>query len=220
MASLDEVKRALAGERAALEALIRELSPVVHARVATALWRRGHGSRQELEDLTQEVLMLLFTGKERGLAGWEPERGLSLAAFAGLVAQRLVCSILRSRGRSPFSQEPADPATLDVALSATHVQPQPEGPVAARELLGLLFERLQVELSPKGLEMFYRLYVWQQEPELIAEETGAKLEAIYQWRTRLKKEVARLELSLMGPGRPLALVKDGPHNRSKSDVTS
>jgi len=44
--------------------------------------------------------------------------------------------------------------------------------------------------------MFYRLYVWQQEPERIATETGTKLDAIYQWRSRLKKEVAELEASL------------------------
>ena len=44
--------------------------------------------------------------------------------------------------------------------------------------------------------MFYRLYVWQEEPELVARETGSKLEAVYQWRSRLKKEVTELEAKL------------------------
>lgn len=197
MASLEHVKRALGGERAAIEALVRELSPVVQARVATTLWRRGRASRQELEDLTQEVLMEIFAGDGRVLARWEPERGLSLASFVGLVAQRLVFSALRSRRRNPFTQEPTDPGTIEASASSSRMHPPPEEPIAAREFLELLFERLHADLSPKGLEMFYRLYVWQEEPEQIARETGSKVEAIYQWRSRLKKEVAELEASLL-----------------------
>jgi RNA polymerase sigma-70 factor, ECF subfamily len=197
MASLEDVKRALGGERVAIDELVRELSPVIQARVATALWRRGRSSRQELEDITQEVLMELFTGEARVLAHWQPERGLSLASFVGLVAQRLVFSLLRSRRRSPFTQEPTDPSSIEASAPSSRLQPTPEGPLAARELLELLFERLHADLSPKGLEMFYRLYVWQEEPEHIARETGSKLEAIYQWRSRLKKEVSELETSLL-----------------------
>jgi DNA-directed RNA polymerase specialized sigma24 family protein len=198
MASLEHVRRALGGERMAIEALVRELSPVVQARVATALWRRGRASRQELEDLTQEVLMEIFTGDGRVLARWEPERGLSLASFVGLVAQRLVFSLLRSRKRSPFTQEPTDPGTIEASAGSSRMHPPPEDPVAAREFLELLLEGLHAALSPKGLEMFYRLYVWQEEPEHIARETGSTIEAIYQWRSRLKKEVAELEHSLLG----------------------
>ena len=197
MASPEDVRRALRGERVAIEELVRELSPVVQTRVATALWRRGRASRQELEDLTQEVLMELFTGDGRVLARWEPERGLSLASFVGLVAQRMVFSVLRSRRRSPFTQEPTDPGTMDATPSSSRMQPTPEDPFAAREFLELLFERLHAELSPKALEMFYRLYVWQEEPLQIARETGSKLDAIYQWRSRLKKEVSELETSLL-----------------------
>jgi DNA-directed RNA polymerase specialized sigma24 family protein len=197
MPSQELVKRALAGERAAIEALVVELSPVVQARVAAALYRCGHSSRQELEDLTQEILMDLFTGEGRVLSSWDPERGLSLASFVGLVAQRQVYSRLRSRRRSPFTQRPTDPSAIDASLTASEPAHAPEEPLAAREMLRLLFARLHAELSPKALEMFYRLYVWQQEPELIAHETGSKLDAIYQWRSRLKKEVLELETSLL-----------------------
>ncbi len=210
MASQALVKRALAGDRAAIEALVVELSPVVQARVGAALFRCGRSSRQELEDLTQEILMDLFTGDGRVLASWEPERGLSLASFVGLVAQRQVYSRLRSRRQSPFTQEPTDPSALEASLSASAPAHTAEEPFAAREMLRLLFARLHAELSPKALEMFYRLYVWQQEPERIANETGTKLDAIYQWRSRLKKEVAELEASLSqtrGPTHPLVLLR-------------
>lgn len=221
MASQDQVRRALGGERAAIEALVRELSPVVQARVATALWRRGHASRQELDDLTQEVLMELFTGEGRALASWEPERGLPLPAFVGLVTQRRVSSLLRSRRRSPFTHEVLDPASVDLAETADSAQPNPEAPVAARELLRLLLEGLHAQLSSKGLEMFYRLYVWQQEPELVAQETGSKLDAVYQWRSRLKKEVAELETTLLHRRAPAStLVHQRPGSPRKPDATS
>jgi DNA-directed RNA polymerase specialized sigma24 family protein len=221
MASLEHVQRALGGERMAIEALVRELSPVVQARVATALWRRGRASRQELEDLTQEVLMEIFTGDGRVLARWEPERGLSLASFVGLVAQRLVFSLLRSRKRSPFTQEPTDPGTIEASAGSSRMHPAPEGPVAAREFLELLLERLHEALSTKGLEMFYRLYVWQEEPEHIARETGSTVEAVYQWRSRLKKEVAELQNSLLGqPGTSQSLPLYPAGRMSKSNASS
>ncbi|HET9930174.1 MAG TPA: hypothetical protein VFQ35_05795, partial [Polyangiaceae bacterium] len=75
------------------------------------------------------------------------------------------------------------------------------------------------DLSPKALEMFYRLYVWQEEPEVVARETGSKLEAIYQWRSRLKKEVSQLELKLSAPPAP-GLHLRGPSNLSKSNASS
>jgi DNA-directed RNA polymerase specialized sigma24 family protein len=221
MASQDQVRRALGGERAALDELVRELRPVVQARVATALWRRGRASRQELDDLTQEVLMALFTGESRALSSWEPERGLPLSAFVGLVTQRLVSSVLRSRRRSPFSQEAVDPGTLDVAAAPGFAHPSPEAPAAARELLRLLLDALHEQLSPKGLEMFYRLYVWEQQPELVARETGSKLDAVYQWRARLKKEVVELESRLLRRPGPVAAPRlDGPFAPGKPDVSS
>jgi RNA polymerase sigma-70 factor (ECF subfamily) len=221
MASQDQLRRALGGERAAIEALVRELSPVVQARVATTLFRRGHARRQELEDLTQEILMDLFTGESRVLAGWDPERGLSLTAFVGLVAQRQAISLLRSRRRNPYTQEPTDPSAIDASVAARRTHHAPEEPVAARELLELLFEQLHAELSPKALEMFYRLYVWQQEPELIARETGSKLDAVYQWRSRLKKEVSEIETRLLRQSDPNpSLAASTPRTHGRTDVSS
>lgn len=219
MASQDLVNRALEGERGAIEELVRELSPVVQARVATALWRRGRSSRQELEDLTQEVLMDVFAGNTRALASWDPERGLSLASFVGLVAQRSVASRLRSHRQSPFTHEATDPSTIDVTPDSGRAGAAPERSVAARELLRLLLDRLHSALSPKALEMFYRLYVWQEEPEVVARETGSKLDAVYQWRSRLKKEVTELEAKLVSGTRPQrALVLDDVVNPSKSNA--
>ncbi|HEY8945882.1 MAG TPA: sigma-70 family RNA polymerase sigma factor, partial [Polyangiaceae bacterium] len=203
MTAPDQVKRALAGERAAIEALVRELSPIVRARVATMLWRRGHASRQELDDLTQEVLLQLFAGQSRVLASWQPDRGLGLPAFVGLVAKRIASSLLRSRRHGPSAYDVADPGTLDLLAPVEHLHPNPEGPVMARELVQLLFDHLHAELSPKALEMFYRLYVWQEEPEHISKETGSTLDAIYQWRSRLRKEVAELERSLLSRRMPV-----------------
>jgi RNA polymerase sigma-70 factor (ECF subfamily) len=218
MAAPDQVKRALAGERPAIEALVRELSPIVRARVATMLWRRGHGSRQELDDLTQEVLLQLFAGESRVLASWQPERGLGLTAFVGLVAKRLAATLLRRR-HGPSVYDVVDPGTLDLLAPVDHLHPNPEGPVMARQLVQLLFDHLHAELSPKALEMFYRLYVWQEEPEHISKETGSTLDAIYQWRSRLRKEVAELERGVLSQRIP-ALGVVNHSNQGEPDAAS
>jgi len=45
----------------------------------------GRDVRQEVADLIQEVFMALFADDARVLRSWQPERGLSLDNFVGLV---------------------------------------------------------------------------------------------------------------------------------------
>ena len=73
----------------------------------------GRDVRQELEDIAQEVFAALFADGARLLKMWSPERGLSLANFVGLLAEREAISILRSGRRSPWTEDP----TLDTELA-------------------------------------------------------------------------------------------------------
>src|SRR5438477_652075 len=105
------LERALAGERSAVRELVAAFTPVIQARAARALVRgrgggRGRDPRQELGDLVQDVLLLLFRDDERILRAWRPERGLSLLNYVGLVAEREVRQIAESGRRSPWSLDP------------------------------------------------------------------------------------------------------------------
>src|SRR5688572_10447441 len=110
-ADVELVGEALGGDDVALGRLVARLTPVVQARVARTLLARrwgptgGRSLRHDVEDLSQDVFLSLFTGDARVLRRWQPDRGLSLAGYVGLVSERLVVSFLRSGKRNPWKEE-------------------------------------------------------------------------------------------------------------------
>lgn len=191
----DEVQRALAGEAGALERLVAVLTPVVQARVARTLLLRRRGAsegrnvRQEVEDLSQDIFLLLFAEGAKVLRSWQPGRGLTLANFVGLVAERRTASVLRSGRRSPWQEDPTLPADLD---RATAPESGPEEITASREQLRLLLHRLTEELSPLGRHLFDLLFVRELAiPDIVA-RTGLNPDAVYAWRSRLRRLARRL----------------------------
>lgn len=181
------VTRALAGDRVAARELVDALVSVVQARVARALMRgrgraAGRDVHQDVADLTQQVFEVLFADGGRVLRSWDASRGLSLANFVGLVAEREVASILRSGRRSPWTDDP----TLDDELTAAAgTVPGPEAEVSSQEQLGALLDRLRERLSPLGLSLFRRLFVDEASVDEVCAETGMTTDAVYAWRSRL-----------------------------------
>lgn len=181
------LKRALAGDHAAVARLVERLTPVVHARAARALLRAGRGAgprlRQELKDLVQEVFLALFEGGGRILQSWAPERGLSLENFVGLVTERQVLSILRSGKRDPWREDP----TLASELESVSPEAGPETVVASKQALERLLERLRGCLSPLGWRLFELLYLQERSVSEVEQATGLKSAAVYAWRSRLRR---------------------------------
>lgn len=187
-AERDLVDRALSGDATAARSLIAAVLPVVQVRIARVLSRRRtRGSRdvrQEVEDLAQEVFAALFEHDGRVLRAWDPARGLSLASFCGLIAERESASILRSGRRSPWTEDATPAEDLERGAGATS---DVELGVASREQLQRLTERLREQLSPRGLEMFQRLVVDEEAVESVCASTGMTPDAVYAWRSRLGK---------------------------------
>jgi DNA-directed RNA polymerase specialized sigma24 family protein len=197
----DRVHSALAGDPAAVHWLVAHLSPVIQARVARALLRRaagGRSTRQEVEDMTQEVFVALFENDGKVLRSWEPERGMSLANFTGLVAERQVAAILRSGRRSPWTEDPTLSDELDRPGDDV---PGPEDLVASQELLAVLLDGVRAALSPKGLDLFERLYLREESVEAVCAATGMSPDAVYAWRSRLGKLVRTLAAEAMSDSR-------------------
>ncbi len=199
-----EVERALAGDKAALTLLVDVLTPVIQARVARGLllWRQGLSAgrdvRQEVEDITQEVFLALFADSGRVLRSWDPERGLSLANFAGLVAERQTVSILRSGKRSPWKEDP----TLTEELDEPAAVPGPEEVAASRETLQRLLHRLTEELSPLGRRLFELLFLRELPVREVIDRTSMSSDAIYAWRSRLRRLARRLFADLSDSASP------------------
>jgi RNA polymerase sigma factor (sigma-70 family) len=189
-----DVRQALAGDEPALDRLVRSLTPVIQRRVAQGLLLRRSGTaasrniRQEVEDLSQEVFLYLFADGGKVLRSWQPERGLSLRNFVGLVAERKTASILRIDKRSPWKEIP----TLLVELDRAAPDSGPEELAASREQRKLLLHRLREELTPRGWHLFDLLFLRGLSVKEVAAETGLSAVAVYAWRSRLRRLIRRL----------------------------
>ena len=183
------IQRALGGDRTAEAELIATLAPVVRRSVTRALCnerkRAGSALPQEVEDLSQEVLLNLFSGEDRVFLAWQPERGLSLERFVAFVARRQACSLLRTRRRSALYVQSMDPADLENQPPSTRRDAGRS--TEHRQCLERLTRALRDRLSQTGLDMFHRLFVEEQSVSDISRSTGLSPESVYQWRTRIRK---------------------------------
>jgi RNA polymerase sigma factor (sigma-70 family) len=193
------VGEALAGDELALTRLVGTLTPVVQARVARTLlarrsMRSGRNVRQEVEDLSQEIFLALFSSGGRVLRSWQAERGLSLENFVGLVSERHVLSFLRSGRRNPWRED----LVTGEELEATVGEPGPEELAASREQLRLVLDRLHQSLSPLGRQVFELLFVQDLTlPEAMA-ASGLSADAVYAWRSRLRRLARELVAEMSG----------------------
>jgi RNA polymerase sigma-70 factor (ECF subfamily) len=189
------IAAAVARDPAAARTLIKRLTPVIQARIARCLVRSRSGlarnTRQEVADLAQDVFRILFEHDGRTLFRWSPDGGLSLENFAGLVAQRHALSVLRSRRRSPWTEDP----TEDLERLIPGGQ-GPEEVVATRQVLDRIVAELEEELSPKGLELFRLLFIDEADVVEICEQLEMSRDAVYAWRSRLGK-VVRTKVSVL-----------------------
>jgi len=188
---VDLVARAIARDAEAVRTLVRQLGPIIRGRVAKALYRRKstrdqrRDVGQEIADLTQEVFLALFDDDAKALRAWNSERG-PLGGFVALLADHQVYSIFRSGRRRPWSDD------LDVLAEPEASEAEaksPETRVASKQTLDVILARMRADLTPKGYEVFVRLYVEEQSVEQVSRELAMTADAIYAWRTRLSKAV-------------------------------
>lgn len=196
----EDLHRCLAGDEAAVRRLVADLTPVIQARVTRILLRHtdrspGRSVRQEVEDLTQEIFLVLFADGARILSDWQPERGLSLRNFVGLVAERQTLSILRSGKRSPWKEDP----TLTEDLDGEDPSVDPETVVASRQTLRRLLRKVHQELSPLGRHLFDLLFVQDLGVKEVVGRTEMSSDAIYAWRSRLRRLAHRTYAQLSEP---------------------
>lgn len=201
-----QIETALSGDDRAMRALMRELSPVMHARIGRALLRRrslarGEDPRQRLADIVQDVYVELFRDGAKLLRSWQPSRGLSLRGFVGLVAEQRVSATLRSRRRNPWAEALAD-GDEEVGVSLAAESAGPEDRVLSRNAVEHLLDLVRAELSPLGLDMFYRLIVHEEPIPSVAEATGMSISAVQAWSSRLKRLVAGLAREVLSEGEP------------------
>lgn len=135
-------------------------------------------------DLVQDIFRILLEDDGRVLRSWSSDGGASLEGFVGLVAERKVASILASGRRSGHAEDPQDPADFEAGVDEA---PDPEVGAGDREVLGQVLDAVRSEASPKGFAIFRELVVEERSVEEVGARFGLERDAVYAWRSRLKK---------------------------------
>ena len=211
------VERAAAGDAGAARRLVVSLQPVVLNRVSRVAGRsRGSGGArgEQVEDLAQEVFAFLFGDGARALRAWDGGRGLSFLNFVGLLAERRAISIVRQVGGGGIRtlEDPLDEELLD---RQPEPGPGPEPSALSREVLALLLDRLRLAVSPLGMHLFELLYVEERAVEEVVATCQMSSDAVYAWRSRLRKLVTRLAAEILDdkqPARPRVPGEDQAHD--------
>ena len=195
--TLDDIGPLLDGDRRAVAAFVRVMTPIVQARAAKAMRGfavEGSRARQELEDMVQDTFLALFANESKLLRGWDPDRGLSFQNFVGLIAYRLALSKLRTQKSNPFNADP----TMDEELEQGQ-EPEPafDTALAQRDLMVKVVARVRAKLSPLGLSLFTALIIEEREIEDVMMEESMSRDALYAWRSRLLKAIKREYQSLL-----------------------
>jgi RNA polymerase sigma-70 factor (ECF subfamily) len=180
------LQRAAEGDRQAMRQLVTALAPVIRRSVQGVLSRvrrRVHGQDavQEVEDTTQSVLLLLFADRARVLLEWEPARNPSLERFVELRTRRETVSLLRSRRRSPPTEDPTP-----------YENHGPEAQVITRATVEALAQAVRDRLSPRGAQLFDMMCINDMPVEEICAATGFKPDAIDAWRGRISRVVREI----------------------------
>lgn len=194
--SPQDVARALEGDRHAMQALVSRLMPVVQTEVGFALLRgarvESRDPRQEIRDFVQEVFVSLLAKDGRTLRAWDPERGRSLDSYVRLVARRQVAAILRSGKRSPWADKPVAGDELEQAIPETHGDTSAATKLESVDELDRVLDGLRARLDERGMLIFEMLYVEERSVEEVMAATEMTRDAVYAWRSRFRKLVAKL----------------------------
>ena len=172
------VRGALAGDRGAVDELVRRvLCPLLEARISRHLVRRRAG-RQELADRVQQVLLRLFEHDAAALRRWDPARG-TLAAYVGAIADHSMISELR---------RPAQPEPTEAADDARSPDSGPESKAAFRDLMNALAE----ELDDEDFTLFRLVYLEELSPDEVALLLGLRRDAVYKRVQRLRPRIREM----------------------------
>jgi RNA polymerase sigma-70 factor (ECF subfamily) len=148
----------------------------------------------------------VFAQDGKILKSWEPERGLSLEKFIGLVAERQIVSILRTHKRNPWTEDPTLSDEMDASLPSAMPA---ETVVASRNAMDKLFETLKEELSPLAWRLFDLVFLQDLSVDEVIAATGMSADAVYAWRSRLSRLARKRYAELGGEALDAAHLGEG-----------
>lgn len=181
--TVELIEQALSGDREAAKVLVKGMVPVIQVRVARVLAKhhvRSWGdARQDLLELTQDVLLKLFEDAGKDLRTWDPAVG-PLASYVGAIAEnhatgsrrRIREQLVRS---SPEELPPR--STQDLSMI-----------IEDREIHRAILAGLMAELTtPHQQDMLQMIVFDGLSVEEICGKTSMSHDAVYKVRERIRK---------------------------------
>ena len=188
-AALDQLAASRPGDPSgpAVCQLVAWLAPVIQARVLRQLvLHRTGGTVGDLGAVTEEFVQLifgkLFEREGRVLRVWSEEGGMSLRNWVGRFTVLRMRDVLRCQSRDPWREEAReiDPCHLREVRT-------PEDEVAVRRRWALVREQVLEGLSDRGRSLFALIIEDQASTDEVREATGLSADAVFQWRSRLRR---------------------------------
>jgi RNA polymerase sigma factor (sigma-70 family) len=190
MGELVLVRRAIGGDTPALAMLARRLMPVIRSRVRRALSRAGaRMCRREIDDLVHDVWVELLAEGGRRLRSYDPRRGVSLAGWVAILADREIRSALRrasaeKRGGAATTVPWREELVCDAA--------DPESTVIAEALATRLRAALEGTLAMSGRRVLELSFGADLPSSEVARRMGVSVQVVYNWQHRIRTTARRL----------------------------
>ncbi|MBC8068033.1 MAG: sigma-70 family RNA polymerase sigma factor [Deltaproteobacteria bacterium] len=191
--SPEQIRRAFTGDPELKHALAEAVIDIVHREVAATLMPMavgcGRDPRQDVDDLTQSVLVSLFEHGGHILRGWDPARGMGLAGFVALVARRRVLRVMTGFRGNLWSVTPMACELLD---RCPELQRDELADVEHALELDATLARLEGWLGARGRRLFRAIYVEQREVREVCIAESMTADAVHAWAARVRHKVREL----------------------------
>jgi RNA polymerase sigma factor (sigma-70 family) len=181
------VRRALAGQEDAAEALVRRLIPTLRARARRAFKRHPDGfAGRTAADLLNDAWIALSADDGKKLRAWDPARGATLEGFAGMLAESEF-NRLRARAMSMKRGghlRPVEPEALDDVVAGAS---SPEEGIVTQDLVARLGAHLDEQLPARGQLVFRHAFTDGRTPPEVARLLGVNVQVVYNWQHKIRR---------------------------------
>lgn len=179
------IRRAIAGQEAAVAVLVRRLMPVIRARVRRSLARQGRQvGPHDGDDLVQEIWLRLIDDGGRRLLAYDPSRGATLEGYTGLITEREISNLRQKAGAKRRGGDLVAVPNQAVRLASDGASPEEQ--VAAHDLAARLGEYLEGELPARGRLVLRYAFVDGLPPGQVAKTLGVTVQVVYNWQHKIR----------------------------------
>lgn len=186
-ADLELIALAATGNRAATARLALRLDPVIRNRVARVLRRLTPTHTADAEDIAQIVWVVLLDADARQLRAYRPERGITLEAYVGMIAEREVRNAIARACAAKRGAERTVTLSTGVGEDAATPSANPEEQLVAADLADRLVGALVLGFPARAQPVLSLCIQQETRADDAARSLGMPPQQVHNWLFRLRK---------------------------------